>query len=61
MLNLNDVTAFQLDAVPTIGFSDPILSYLSALRFYFNSTPMLKEGYEKVICRTIYAVFLASS
>ena len=40
---------FQLDAIPTIGFSDPILSYLSSLKFYFNGIPMLKEGYEKVI------------
>ncbi|KAN0116359.1 cytochrome P450 monooxygenase [Russula decolorans] len=36
-----------LDAIPTIGFSDPILSYFTALRFYFYSEPMLKEGYEK--------------
>jgi hypothetical protein len=43
---------FQLDAIPTIGFSDPILSYLSALRFFFDGVPMLKEGYEKVICLT---------
>jgi cytochrome P450 len=37
----------MLDAIPTIGFSDPILSYLSSLKFYFNGMPMLKEGYEK--------------
>ena len=40
---------FQLDAIPTIGFSDPILSYFSALQFRSKSIPMLKEGYEKVI------------
>ena len=45
---------FQLDAIPTVGFSDPILSYLSALQFYFNGVPMLKEGYGKVICLTSY-------
>ena len=39
---------FQLEAIPTIGYSDPIRSYLSALRFYFDGVPMLKEGYEKV-------------
>ncbi|KAI0278605.1 cytochrome P450 [Russula aff. rugulosa BPL654] len=38
---------FQLDAIPTIGFSDPLLSYFSALQFYYKSIPMLKEGYEK--------------
>jgi len=36
-----------LDAIPTVGFSDPILSYLTALRFQLNSLPMLKYGYEK--------------
>jgi hypothetical protein len=39
----------QLDAIPTIGFSDPILSYLSAFRFtIMGGTPMLIEGYQKV-------------
>jgi len=36
-----------LDAIPTVGFSDPILSYFSALRFKLNSPPMLQDGYEK--------------
>jgi len=36
-----------LDAIPTVGFSDPILSYFSALQFNFDSVRMLKEGYEK--------------
>ncbi|KAF8471427.1 cytochrome P450 [Russula ochroleuca] len=37
-----------LDAVPTVGFSDPILSYLSAFRYnLLNGALMLKEGYEK--------------
>ena len=38
----------QLDAIPTVGFSDPILSYLSALRFIFDGLSMLKYGYAKV-------------
>ena len=38
----------QLDAIPTIGFSDLILSYFSALCFIFDSLNMLKHGYEKV-------------
>jgi hypothetical protein len=37
-----------LDAIPAVGFSDPILSYLSALRFHLNSTPMLEYGHKKV-------------
>jgi hypothetical protein len=46
-----------LDAIPTIGFSDPILSYLSALQFFFKSVSMLKEGYEKVTClASLYAL-----
>ncbi|KAI0248473.1 cytochrome P450 [Lactifluus subvellereus] len=36
-----------LDAIPTVGFSDPILSYLSAFRYLFGGLPILKEGYEK--------------
>ncbi|KAH9006342.1 cytochrome P450 [Lactarius hatsudake] len=36
-----------LDAIPTVGFSDPILSYFSALRFIFDGLSRLKYGYEK--------------
>ncbi|KAF8271107.1 cytochrome P450 [Lactarius quietus] len=36
-----------LDAIPTVGFSDPIFSYISALRFNLDGIPMLKDGYEK--------------
>jgi len=49
-LSLNSVTRSQLDAIPTVGFSDPILSYLSAVQYIFDSVRMLKDGYEKVIC-----------
>ncbi|KAF8467570.1 cytochrome P450 [Russula ochroleuca] len=37
----------MLDAIPTVGFSDPILSYFSALHFIFDGVRMLKEGYQK--------------
>ncbi|KAF8488648.1 cytochrome P450 [Russula emetica] len=37
----------RLDAIPTAGFSDPILSYFSAAQFTFDGIRMLKEGYEK--------------
>jgi hypothetical protein len=37
----------MLDAIPTVGFSDPILSYLSAVQFNFDGVRMLKDGYEK--------------
>jgi hypothetical protein len=47
-LSLNDFTLPQLNAIPTIGLSDPILSYFSAFQFYFDGVRMLKEGYEKV-------------
>jgi hypothetical protein len=46
---LNNVTRFQLNAIPTVGFSDPILSYFSAVHFIFDGVRMLKEGYQKVI------------
>jgi len=36
-----------LNAIPAVGFSDPILSYFSALRYNFDGVRMLKEGYEK--------------
>jgi len=36
-----------LDAIPTVGFSDPILSYFTALRFIFDGPSMFKYGYEK--------------
>ncbi|KAH9975542.1 cytochrome P450 [Lactifluus volemus] len=36
-----------LSAIPTVGFSDPILSYISAVQFNFDGFRMLKEGYEK--------------
>jgi cytochrome P450 len=40
-----------LDAIPTIGYSDPILSYFSALHFLLNGLPMLDSGYKKTRSR----------
>jgi cytochrome P450 len=37
----------MVDAIPTVGFSDPILSYFSALRYTFDGIRMLREGYKK--------------
>ena len=48
---------FQLNAIPTAGFSDPILSYFSAAQFTFDGIRMLKEGYEKVICLSLIDSF----
>ena len=45
---LIDLGVSQLEAIPTVGFSDPILSYFSALRLIFDGLPRLKYGYEKV-------------
>ena len=45
---LIDFGGSQLDAIPTVGFSDPILSYFSALRFSLDGLPMLINGYKKV-------------
>jgi len=52
----------QLDVIPTVGFSDPILSYFTALRFVFDSHSMLKYGYEEVIVSVlIIGAFRVSS
>ena len=56
VLSLTNVSRFQLDAIPTVGVSYPILSYLSALRFIFDGVGMLKEGYQKVICLSLCAL-----
>ena len=40
---------WQLGAIPTVGFSNPILSYFSALVLFFDGARMLKNGYESVI------------
>ncbi|KAN0130728.1 Cytochrome P450 [Lactarius tabidus] len=40
-----------LDAIPTVGYSGPILSYLTAFRFKLNSLPILNYGYEKTRSR----------
>jgi hypothetical protein len=48
---------FQLNAIPTAGFSDPIFSYFSAAQFTFDGIRMLKEGYEKVICLSLIDPF----
>ena len=40
----------KLNLIPAVGFSDPILSYLSAYYFNFlDRTPVFKECYEKVM------------
>ena len=46
---MNNGYVYQLDIIPTVGFSDPILSYFSALRFSVDGVRMLREGYKKVI------------
>ena len=45
---LDEHTCPQLNAIPTIGFSDRILSYFTALKMIFDRGHMIKEGYEKV-------------
>ncbi|KAF8489259.1 hypothetical protein F5888DRAFT_1951995 [Russula emetica] len=37
----------MLGTIPTVGFSDPILSHLSAFQYIFDGSRMLKNGYEK--------------
>ena len=35
-------------AIPTIGPSTPLLSYIGAFRLLFDSQSMFEEGYQKV-------------
>lgn len=44
---LIDLGGSQLDVIPTVGFSNLVLSYFSALRLSFDSLPMLKYKREK--------------
>jgi hypothetical protein len=44
------INCLQIDAIPTVGYSGPILSYLSAFRYSFlDGQSMIKQGYEKVM------------
>lgn len=46
---LMDRPGWQFNSIPTVGFADPILSYLSAFYFdFFDATTVIKQGYEKV-------------
>ena len=45
---VNFFNFWQLEAISTVGFSDPILSYFSALRFYVDAARMFKGGYKSV-------------
>jgi hypothetical protein len=38
----------QLSAIPTLGYSDPVLSWISAIRFLTDARGLLAEGYAKV-------------
>jgi hypothetical protein len=40
-----------------VGFSDRILSYLSAVQYIFDSDRILKNGYEKVILPLTICLF----
>ena len=56
--SLIDFGDSQLEAIPTVGFSDPILSYFSALRFVFDGLSMLQYGYEKVSAFCLYNIVI---
>jgi hypothetical protein len=38
----------QVDEIPTVGFSNPLLSYITAFQYVINSRKMIEEGYNKV-------------
>ena len=39
---------FQLPNVPTIGYTAPLLTYLSAMKYIIKGREMIQEGYNKV-------------
>ncbi|KAL1743513.1 cytochrome P450 [Schizophyllum fasciatum] len=41
----------QLEALPTVGFTSPFLSYLSAFRFLVDARSMIEEGCARYPCR----------
>lgn len=47
----------QYKTVPTVGPSDPILSYLGALRFFRHGGEMIQEGYNKAGISSLYNVY----
>ena len=38
----------QYDSIPSVGYSSPLLSYITALQFYVSPNKFLEEGYAKV-------------
>ena len=58
---INNGYVHQVDAIPTVGFSDPVLSYLSALRYSLDGIRMLREGYKKVMYLSISYVQYSSN
>ncbi|ETW81028.1 cytochrome P450 monooxygenase 51 [Heterobasidion irregulare TC 32-1] len=37
----------NLDSIPTVGFSGPILSYITAVQYLFKGNELVQEGYDK--------------
>ncbi|KAH9959815.1 hypothetical protein BC827DRAFT_441937 [Russula dissimulans] len=51
-----------LNAIPTIGYSDPFFSYFSAFLYTFiDASPMAKLGYEKIATFRRWMVLPASA
>ncbi|KAH8832229.1 cytochrome P450 [Flagelloscypha sp. PMI_526] len=45
---INRWASSGLDAIPTLGYSNPVLSYIDAYKYYFgNAVGMVHEGYMK--------------
>jgi apolipoprotein N-acyltransferase len=38
----------QLSAIPTVGYSGLLTSYIGAVKFFFNARELIQEGYRKV-------------
>lgn len=51
----SDLTLVQLQAIPTIGPSAPLISYLGAIRYVIDLEGMVREGYKKVHSSRIFS------
>lgn len=47
-LIIEGLTSLQLSHIPSLGFSDPILSYWSALRYVLDPPGFLRREWQKV-------------
>ena len=45
----------QLRAIPVVGYSFPILNWITGVQYIYNSHDLVQEGYEKVALHDLIA------